>query len=584
MLGNLSGNNINEQTIKSEAEESLKRVVRNLEEHVDALNERVDNLTDEVDTVTLNVDDINAKDIDTNRLTSKVLKSNEADIGNVEIGRGDVAIRARGTLAPGHYGTEPAFVVKLDDNESSIELVAPAYENFQGRSFIKAQEFEGQLTEKQKDLSADKLNASNAEIGNLKAFSFDIENIKTETSTTKTLNVEDIGANTAQVMFGEIHNVVSDKVESEDINAETLKANTLTSSDATLDVAKVKTLNAEKINTPAIKADVVETAVDYGTKMLNLDFHLGTENDYYLLTIKKGFSTFNLSVEDSFDITLTSAWIKNADLGKNGATMALVHQKELGQVVSICDDENNVYIQIAPNNYNELFYRYSAKQDIEDIISFGVNTVWEPDYFYRPARVAEAIMLGTAQDGGSDYRMSVLGEFKAAIRINEGAEDFKDVIIANNLFVKDYYNDVEGKWIYTSGNKDDYLSRFTDEKEMVWRKPVSVDPDGNLKIHSEHIEVVTDDDGNILGERNVPGDYDSAIRAGAVADWNGTVTKDEDEPYNPIVHLGEVTEGKWNAQDITSNESMTIKHDVITWMDVDYTTTNDEDSLDWVRV
>ena len=556
MLGNLTGNNNSNQEIRSVTESTLKKLIKNLEEHVNRLNEDVDALHESFNTLDLNADHVNSISVDTNTIS--------ADSGSID-----------------HLDTIQVLANK-------VHALTAKFTDLNANN-IESETLTGQLKSIQDMLRAIAMEATSINATNIITQSLSADAIISTALNMQTIVVQDIGANTANIDYGRIKELESEKITSAEGNITHLTSENAEIKNIDTNSVVAKTVGASKIISGHSYSNNVESPVKTGKQKINLDPLLNTDDSYYLITIKKGFSHFNLSVEDSFDITLTAAWIKNAYVAKNGSTVALIHQKELNQVVSISDDANNIYIQVAPNNTNELFYEYSGRDVIEDVIKVENNGTYEPEYFYKPLRCAEALMLAKTDDGASDYRMTVLGEFKASVMLQEGTQELQDVAILNSLYVKDYFNEKSGRWTYTHGNKDEYLSRFTDEREMAWRPGVDVEDDKSIKLINDYTEEVYDNEGNLLGIRHVPGTRGALLAAKAIENWNGKIIDSVTEEgevvsHNPLTKLGEVTEGEWNAGAITSNKSLTIKHNEITWKEDDYSLPEVDEDLSWVRV
>ena len=550
MLGNLTGNNNSGNEIKAATESTLKKLIKNLEENVDRLNSDVEALHESFNTADLNADHVNSISVDTNTIS--------ADSGSID-----------------HLDTIQVLANK-------VHALTAEFTDLNANN-IESETLTGQLKSIQDMLRAIAIEATNINATNIITQSLHADAIISTALNMQTIVVQDIGANTANIDYGRVKELESERVLSSEGNIAHLTSGNAEIENLNVGSVVAKTVGASKVVSGHSYSNNVESPIKTGKQKINLDPLLNTDDSYYLITIKKGFSHFNLSVEDSFDITLTAAWIKSATVAKNGSTVALIHQKELNQVVSISDDADNIYIQVAPNNTNELFYEYSGRDVIEDVIKVENNGTYEPEYFYKPLRCAEALMLAKTDDGASDYRMTVLGEFKASVMLQEGTQELQDVAILNSLYVKDYFDERSGRWTYTHGNKDEYLSRFTDDREMAWRPGADVEDDKSIKLVNDYTEEVYDDAGNLLGIRHVPGTRGSLLAAKAIENWNGKIV-DEGGSHNPLTKLGEVTEGKWNAGAITSNESFTIKHDEITWKEDDYSLPEVDEDLSWVRV
>lgn len=550
MLGNLTGNNNSGNEMKAVTESNLKKLIKNLEEHIDKLNSDVEALHESFNTSDLNADHVNSISVDTNIVSS-----------------------SSGTI-------DHLNAIQVLSNK--VQALTAEFTDLNANN-VEAETLTGQLKSVQDMLRAIAMEATSINATNIITQSLRADAIISTALNMQTIVVQDIGANTANVDYGRVKELESEKVTSAEGNITHLTSENAEIKNLNVDSVVAKTVGASKIVSGHSYSNNAESPVKTGKQRVNLDPLLNTDDSYYLITIKKGFSHFNLSVEGSFDITLTAAWIKNANAAKNGSTVALIHQKELNQVVSISDDANNIYIQVAPNNTNELFYEYSGRDVIADVIKVENNGTYKPEYFYKPLRCAEALMLAKTDDGASDYRMTVLGEFKASVMLQEGTQELQDVAILNSLYVKDYFDEKSGRWTYTHGNKDEYLSRFTADREMAWRPGVDVENDKSIKLVDDYTEEVYDDAGNLLGIRYVPGTRGSLLAAKAIENWNGKII-DTEGSHNPLTKLGEVTEGKWNAGAITSNESFTIKHDEITWKENDYSLPEADEDLSWVRV
>ena len=549
MLGNLTGNNNSGNEMKAVTESNLKKLIKNLEEHIDKLNSDVEALNESFNTLDLNADHVNSISVDTNTVSS-----------------------SSGTI-------DHLNAIQVLSNK--VQALTAEFTDLNANN-IEAETLTGQLKSIQDMLRAIAMEATSINATNIITQSLRADAIISTALTMQTIVVHDIGANTANVDYGRIKELESEKVTSAEGNITHLTSYNAEIENIDTNSVVAKTVGASNIVSGHSYSGNAESPVKTGKHKINLDPLLNTDDSYYLITIKKGFSHFNIFVEDSFDITLTAAWIKNAYVAKNGSTVALIHQKELNQIVSISDDKDNIYIQVAPNNANELFYEYSGRDVIEDVIKVENNGTYEPEYFYKPLRCAEALMLAKTDDGASDYRMTVLGEFKASVMLQEGTQELQDVAILNSLYVKDYFDERSGRWTYTHGNKDEYLSRFTDDREMAWRPGVDVEYDNSIKLIDDYTEEVYDDEGNLLGIRHVPGTRGSLLAAKAIENWNGKII-DTVGSHNPLNKLGEVTEGEWNAGAITSNESFTIKHDEITWKEDDYSLPEADEDLSWVR-
>ena len=70
MLGNLTGNNNSGNEMKAVTESNLKKLIKNLEEHIDKLNSDVEALHESFNTSDLNADHVNSLSVDTNTVSS----------------------------------------------------------------------------------------------------------------------------------------------------------------------------------------------------------------------------------------------------------------------------------------------------------------------------------------------------------------------------------------------------------------------------------------------------------------------------------------------------------------------------------
>jgi hypothetical protein len=501
MLGNLSQtNNNNGSKVRAIEIESITKKVEHLKELINVLQERIDDLSDNVVTENVVADNASLNKIEANIVTSDNVKSDAADIKNIVSGF-----------------VEAITVVADSVTASTVDA-----------------NLKGQLLSVQNQFTAlvgkiDTLNSNQ-----IKAVKAVIDEIDTQSLTMSLLETNELGANNISSEFGRIKELKADNFEVTD------KANIPELDTA---VAHLGSVDADFIGTDRIEArETVTESIETGKlvspsfegyTILNLDPQLATQDDWYQLKILKGFDQFELAVRDSLDIKLIQSYVKGSST--KAATIAVIHQKDLNEVTMISEDDDYVYINISPDNTNELLYRYSTKDEdysLKDFITFDYDGTIEYEWYYSPAKTSEIIVLGNSTE---DYQFTILGKMVTAISPDFYNVKFDDITVSHNIFVKDYFDETLDYWVYKSGVENQYLSTinesFDEETQkwitrIEWKHPVDNTEVGALELTDDSTEDILDSDGNKLGTRTIYGTKTRLVTANTVANWNGKVKSD----------------------------------------------------------
>lgn len=503
MLGQLSQSNSNKSKINAVETESLKNKIAQLRELIDVVNEKVDELSNNVTTENLIADITSSNKVEANNVSTNSIKADAADIKNV-----------------------------VSNILQAISIVSDTVTAREVEANLK-----GQLLSVQNQFTAlvgkiDTLNSNQ-----IKAVKAVIDEIDTQSLTMSLLETNELGANNISSEFGRIKELKADNFEVTD------KANIpeLDTAVAHLGSVDADFIDAKRVEVEEVVASRLETnklvAPSFeGYTTINLDPQLATQDDWYQLKILKGFDQFELMVKDSLDIKLIQSYVKGSST--KAATLAVIHQKDLNEVEKISEDDDYVYINISPDNTNELLYRYSTKDEdysLKEFITFEYDGTIEYDWYYNPARTSEIIVLGNSTE---DYQFTILGKMVSAISPDFDNVEFDDITVKHNIFVKDYFDETVDDWVYKSGVENQYLSTinesFDEETQkwitrIEWKHPVDNTEVGALELTDDSTEDIFDSDGNKLGTRTIYGTKTRLVTANTLASWNGKVETPSEE-------------------------------------------------------
>lgn len=507
MLGNITQSTGNNSAIKKQELNSINSRIDGLEKKVEDQKERIDELGTEIVTQSLTTDDIVSQRVNTTSIEadSSVLKS--SSITNLE-------------------------AVRINANSiQATEATIPT---------INSTNLKGQLVNNQSNLKATSITSSNvsttkATVGELTATKLHTDSVDLKTVVTQTF-----GSNSVTSSYGNIQDLQSTKVKAGELEATSkIKSPVIITDNLEIDELESNKVTTTELEADKLTSDSEVSPVHTGKLLVNLDPQLATDESYYLLKIKKGFDTFSFGVEDSFDCKIIQAYCGYSEV-TNASTLVLLHQVDLDEVFLLSSDKDYVYVQISPDNTNELYYRYTARDEIEDIIQYSVNEEIDYDYYYNPMKTSEVIMLGNSNGHSSDsYQFTILGKLWSTLSPDFADMMFDSIHISHDIHVKDYYNELDGSWVYKKGIDNQYLNTVNEEwddtlKQWVtrieWKSPVDNTSIQSINLTDDTTEEVKvlDESGveQVIGERNSYGTKKRLLTTETVANWNGKVVDD----------------------------------------------------------
>jgi hypothetical protein len=294
-----------------------------------------------------------------------------------------------------------------------------------------------------------------------------------------------------------------------------------------------------------VKATVIENSNLIGYNVISLGNLTPLDNDddqqFYCLKLKKPFEKMTLKWPGSFECVIQSAMAQPETPVTHSASVIWLHQKQLNEVLRVSEDNEYVYIDVAPFNSNEdtrLYYKVEAKESLEDRITYSINEHPVYDFYYNPTRLSEVIIAG---DGTEKYQLTVLGKLWAKISPDFENTVFEDITVNNNLYLKDFYNEVSGDWEYKKGEVNDYLSNIEngideetgEQKTRIdWRKRVAFRNPNQYIVTTEDSKEDVLVDGTKIGERVIKANVNTLMDLGTLRNYNGQWKTEEPEPVD----------------------------------------------------
>lgn len=511
MLGTISNTTGNPNRQVLNEIKSLERKIDGIEAQVNNIQTEVDSFDNNITTENLESTNITSQSIDANAISGKSILTET--LNSESITSDDIT----------------------SDNITSESITAET---------ITSDEIHGQIKDRQSSITSDTGN-----ITTLDSEDIDVDLLKAKKAVVTELVIEDSIETTdvtatnvnADNITGTNGNITT--LQSEEATIDEITNISITSHTATIDSIDTEEAEIDEANIGTLKADEIETGIITGKEVINLDPQKITEQDYYLLKIKKGFDSLHLFVEDSLDINIINAYTPSGTT--NGTPLIISHCHSVSEIVLYSKDADYYYIEISPNNTNELHYSYKAHEKIQDLITASLNEEVELDWYYKTERTSEIIFLGSADEEDMfNYQFTVLGKLNAPISPTFDNYVFDDITINKNLFVKDFFNEELQDWTYKKGEVNDYLSNIEDyideetgeQKTRVdWRKRVAFrQPNQYIVTTEDSTENVVVDETKI-GERVVKANVNTLIDLGTLSNYNGQWFSGETEPTGRMV-------------------------------------------------
>lgn len=382
-------------------------------------------------------------------------------------------------------------------------------------------------------IDVDRINATKATLTNVELTNIDADDVKADTA-----EIDSATINSEQVNNSTITSANITTLESNAITSDSIESNSLTSKTANIDEITSKEIVADEV-----KANVIENSNLIGYNVISLGNLTPLDNDddqqFYCLKLKKPFEKMTLKWPGSFECVIQSAMAEPETQVTHSASVIWLHQKQLNEVLRVSEDNEYVYIDVAPFNSNEetrLYYKVEAKESLEDRITYSINEHPVYDFYYNPTRLSEVIIAG---DGTEKYQLTVLGKLWAKISPDFENTVFEDITVNNNLYLKDFYNTVSGDWEYKKGEVNDYLSNIengVDEEtgeqktRIDWRKRVAFRNPNQYIVTTEDSTEDVLVDGTKIGERVVKANVNTLIDLGTLRNYNGQWKTSEGVP------------------------------------------------------
>ena len=384
-------------------------------------------------------------------------------------------------------------------------------------------------------IDVNEITATNATLGNVELTDIDADDVKADTAEIDSATIDNEQVNTSTITSANITTL-----ETNAITSDSIESNSLTSKTANIDEITTKEIVADEV-----KAAVIENSNLVGYNVISLGNLTPLDNDddqqFYCLKLKKPFEKMTLKWPGSFECVIQSAMAEPETQVTHSASVIWLHQKQLNEVLRVSEDNEYVYIDVAPFNSNEdtrLYYKVEAKESLEDRITYSINEHPVYDFYYNPTRLSEVIIAG---DGTEKYQLTVLGKLWAKISPDFENTVFEDITVNNNLYLKDFYNEVSGDWEYKKGEVNDYLSNIEngideetgEQKTRIdWRKRVAFRNPNQYIVTTEDSTEDVLVDGTKIGERVVKANVNTLMDLGTLRNYNGQWKAGEPVPVD----------------------------------------------------
>lgn len=399
---------------------------------------------------------------------------------------------------------------------------------------IEADNLYGQIKDTQNEATISTLHSNSIDVNEITATNATLRNVEL-----KNIDVDSVKADSAEIDSATIDNEQVKTSTITSANITTLESNAITSDSIESNSLTSKTANVDEITSKEIIADEVKAAVIENSNLIGYNvISLGNltplDNDddqqFYCLKLKKPFEKMTLKWPGSFECVIQSAMAEPETQVTHSASVIWLHQKQLNEVLRVSEDNEYVYIDVAPFNSNEetkLYYKVEAKESLEDRITYSINEHPVYDFYYSPTRLSEVIIAG---DGTEKYQLTVLGKLWAKISPDFENTVFEDITVNNNLYLKDFHNEVSGDWEYKKGEVNDYLSNIEngiDEEtgkqktRIDWRKRVAFRQPSQYIVTTEDSKEDVLVDGTKIGERVVKANVNTLMDLGTLRNYNG---------------------------------------------------------------
>lgn len=508
MLGTISNTTGNPNRQVLTEIKSLERKIDGIEAQVNNIQTEVDSFDNNIATENLNSTNITSQSINANAISGKSILTET--LNSESITSDDIT----------------------SDNINASNITAET---------ITSDEIHGQIKDRQSTINSDTgnittLDSEDIDVDLLKAkkavvTELVIENsIETTDVTATNVNVDNITTTSGKVT----------NLESDEATIEKLNSTSITSHTAAIDSIDVEEADIEKADVDYLKSNEVESGVITGKEVINLDPQKITEQDYYLLKIKKGFDSLHLFVEDSLDINIINAHTPSNTT--DGTPLVISHCNTVSEIVLYSKDADYYYIEISPNNSNELFYSYRAHEKIENLITASLNEEVDFPWYYKTERTSEIIFLGSAgEEERFDYQFTILGKLNALVSPTFENTVFDDITVNKNLFTKDYFNEDSQEWAYKKGEVNDYLSNIEDyideetgkqKTRIDWRKRVAFRNPNQYIVTTEDSTEDVVVEGTKIGERVIKANVNTLIDLGTLRNYNGQWKTSEPVPVD----------------------------------------------------
>lgn len=410
---------------------------------------------------------------------------------------------------------------------------------------IEADNLYGQIKDTQNEATISTLHSNSIDVNEITATNATLRNVELTN-----IDADDVKADTAEIDSATIDNEQVNNSTITSANITTLETNTITSDSISSNSLTSKTANVDELTSKEIIADEVKAAVIENSNLIGYNvISLGNltplDNDddqqFYCLKLKKPFEKMTLKWPGSFECVIQSAMAEPETQVTHSASVIWLHQKQLNEVLRVSEDNEYVYIDVAPFNSNEetrLYYKVEAEKSLEDRITYSINEHPVYDFYYNPTRLSEVIIAG---DGTEKYQLTVLGKLWAKISPDFENTVFEDITVNNNIYLKDFHNEVSGDWEYKKGEVNDYLSNIEngideetgEQKTRIdWRKRVAFRQSNQYIVTTEDSTEDVLVDGTKIGERVVKANVNTLMDLGTLRNYNGQWVTSEPVPVD----------------------------------------------------
>lgn len=426
------------------------------------------------------------------------------------------------------------------------------------------------------------LEADTGTISNLNSTELVASNITANEITAQKVTAEVINGNVS-LENADVDELTADVINNDTLNGDAGTFNTVTSNTVTASSVNGTHVTADDITAVELNASTIENTSFNGSHIVIDDVSLNNvSHDVNTLVTEMSGSTqvIEVSVPQAGSYTVT-AFDKSVEYEDLGFLFSFTLYNNYGNIHVDYAHSGNI------NNFSQIYIKdgkfyVKTNRDVKLTWKNDSRFILDPpktyadfpfdtstaDYKYEPRRKLASIYFGyapvniSADSGGEVVPLqegvldgvtsSDISEATTEFEFNQN-EDTAIIIYKPDQSVNTD-DDVQfdsvtadgvttDELLVTNGLSGQYLRENTSGSALQWETPITKNAIGGLQTTDHNL-----------------------IEASAVAQWDGSTTDSLGETVNPISKLGEVTEGEWNAgnvtaPDITATNDLTVGGD-----------------------